>query len=159
MSHPACTFGGVISLGLFFGVFVVQLPVLAVLVVGLALLTTQGARLPRRSLQLGRAGLAVMLAESLGSIAWSVLLPQIISQLDYQVGWTRTYGLISAAVGLVLALLFATGIGLLIGAVLAARQPGPPPFGQPGPVPPGPVPPGSVPPGPVPPGPVPPSDG
>jgi hypothetical protein len=123
MSHPTGTVGRVISLGLFFGVFVVQLPVLAVLVVGLVLLTTQGARLPRRSLQLGRAGLVVMLAESLGSMAWSVLLPQIISGLDHEVGWARTYGLINAAVGLVLALLFAAGIGLLIGALLAARQP------------------------------------
>ncbi|MFI5889055.1 hypothetical protein ACIA5D_02930 [Actinoplanes sp. NPDC051513] len=140
-----------ISLGLFFGVFVVQLPVLAVLVVGLILLATQGARLPRRSLQLARAGLVVMLAESFGSIAWSVLLPQIISRLDYEVGWTRTYGLISAGVGLVLALLFATGIGLLIGAVLAARQPGPPPFGQSGSPPPSWAPPGSLPPGSVPP--------
>ena len=141
MSHPACTFGGVISLGLFFGVFVVQLPVLAVLVLGLILLTTQGARLPRRSLQLGRFGLVVLLAESLGSMIWSVLLPQIISSLDFATGWTRTYGLINAAVGLVLALLFAAGIGLLIGAILAARQPsyGPAPSAYPSP-------PGSVPP-------------
>ncbi|WP_433369692.1 hypothetical protein ACQPZX_44050 [Actinoplanes sp. CA-142083] len=112
-----------ISLGVFLGSFVVQLPVFAVLVVGLILLTAQGARLPRRTLQLGRAGLAVMLAEGLASMVWSALLPQIISSLDFEVGWTRTYGLINAGVGLVLALLFAAGIALLIAALLAARQP------------------------------------
>lgn len=140
MSHPACTFARVISFGLFFGVLVGQLPILAVLVVGLILLTQQAAALPPRSRQLGRAGLAVLLGESVAAMVWSVLLPQLIYQLGS--GSVSTYGLINAGVGLVLALLSAAGVGLLIAAVLAARQPSSPPPYQPSYTPP----PGSVPP-------------
>jgi hypothetical protein len=124
------------SLGLFFGTFVGQLPILAVLVVGLILLSQQGARLPGRSRQLGRAGLVVLLAESVAAMVWSVLLPQIIYQVGS--GRVRTYALLNAGVGLVLALLSAAGVGLLVAAVLAARQPSYPPSYAP--------PPGSVPP-------------
>ena len=146
-----------ISVGVFFGTFVVQLPVFAVLIVGLILLAGQGGRLPPRSLLLARAGLAVMLAESLASMAWAALLPQLLAQLDYDSGIIRTYSIASAAVGFLLALLFATGVGLLVAALLAARPPAPPPaYPMPGAMPPGSMPPGSMPPGSMPPGSVPP---
>ena len=130
MSHPTGTVCGVISVGTFLGISVVQLPVFAVLIVGLILLAGQGDRLPPRSRLLARAGLAVTLAESLASMTWSALLPQLLSQLDFDSGIMHTYALASALVGFLLAVLFATGIGLLVGALMAARQP---PFSPPGP--------------------------
>ena len=146
-----------ISVGAFFGTFVVQLPVFAVLVLGLILLGTQGRRLPPRSLLLARAGLAVMLAEALASMTWTALLPQFFAEFGYDGGFIHTYGVATAIVGFVLSVLFALGVGLLIAAVLAFL-PAPHPAGPvpPGPVPPGPVPPGPVPHGPIPPGPIPP---
>ena len=138
MSHPTGTVCGVISLGAFFGNFAVQLPVLGVLVVGLILLAGPGRRLPRRSLLLARAGLAAMLAEAVARIAWAALLPQLLAQFDYDRGFLHTYTIATLIVGFVLSLLFAVGVGLLIGAVLTAGQPGSPP-GYP--------PPGSFPPG------------
>jgi hypothetical protein len=129
MSHPTGTVGGVIALGTFFGILVVQLPVFVVLVVGFVLLSSQGRGLPPRTLLLARAGLGVLLAEALVSITWSTVLPQIFTRLDYSSGLVRTYGLATAIVSFMLALLFALGLGLLIAAVLAARAPGftPPP--------------------------------
>lgn len=49
----------------FFGFLVVQLPVLVVLVIGLALLGRPGKRPPGRSHTPARAGLIVLLAETL----------------------------------------------------------------------------------------------
>lgn len=154
MSHPTGTFGGVISLVGFLGIFLVQVPVFAVLIVGLILLSGPGRRLPPRSLLLARAGLGVMLAEVLASMTWSALLPQILSRMDYRDGFIRTYGIINGIVGFILAILFAAGVGLLVAALLGAREPsagGPPPNPAPsGPAPSGPAPSGPAPSGPAP---------
>lgn len=159
MSHPADTVCGVYSLASFFGIFLVQLPILAVLVLGLILLSTPGRRLPPRSLLLARAGLCAMLAECIGSMAWTLILPQVFMRASYEGGLVRNFGIASALVGFLLAVLFATGVGLLVAALLSARDPAPPAaYPAPGPVPPGSFPPGSFPPSSGPPGSVPPGD-
>jgi hypothetical protein len=149
MSHPAVTVCGVYSVVSFFGVLVVQLPVLAVLVLGLILLSTPGRRLPPRSLLLARTGLGVMLAECIASTAWTLLLPQLLMRAEFGSGFVHSFGYASAVAGFLLAVLFAVGVGLLVAALLSARDPAPPPAhevpGGPGPVGPGPV--DSVPPG------------
>ncbi|GIE08908.1 hypothetical protein [Paractinoplanes ferrugineus] len=160
-----------ISVGAFFGTFLVQAPVFGVLVVGLVLLGTQGRRLPPRSRQLARLGLVIMLVEGAASMLWTALLPQLLSRMSYERGFVQTYGIASAIFGIIMSLLVAAGLGLLIAALLAARQPAPPPPGAaptpwgppPGAAPatwgppPGAVPPDSAPPSPTPPSPTPPS--
>ncbi len=120
MSHPTGTVCRVIAIGAFLGVFVVQLPVLAVLAVGLVLLTSSGSRLPGRVGVLARAGFAVLMVEAVASLAWAGFLPQLVGGLN-GVGYS-TFGLVSAAIGFLLAVLTATGLGLVVAAVLAARQ-------------------------------------
>ncbi|MET0423888.1 MAG: hypothetical protein ABW046_08440 [Actinoplanes sp.] len=128
------------SYGAFFGTLVVQLPLLAVLILGLVLLSAGGRRLPGRAGLLARCGLGVLLAHSVAATVWSVLLPQLILRSDFHVGAARTFGIASSIVGLLLSALFAAGIGLLIAALLAARRP------DPGPYPPGAPQPGHCPP-------------
>src|SRR5690242_4140811 len=119
MSHPTGTVGRVISIGSFFGIVAVQLPVLAALVVGLVLLAGQGNRLPPRSRLLARFGLVLLLIERLVSLAWSAFVPQLLARLDLDNGVVHTYAIASALVGFLLALLAAAGIGLLVAALLA----------------------------------------
>jgi hypothetical protein len=129
MSHPTGTVRPVINVGAFFGTFLVQAPVFGVLVVGLILLATQGHRLPPRSRQLGRIGLVIMLVEAVASVLWTALLPQLLSRMSYDRGFIQTYSIATAIVGIIMSLLFATGLGLLVAALMAARQPavwGPP---------------------------------
>ncbi|GID25557.1 hypothetical protein [Paractinoplanes brasiliensis] len=123
-----------------FGFLVVQLPVLVVLVIGLALLGRPEKRLPGRSHMLARAGLIVLLAETIASMAFQLAFTQVILQLD----WSSTqFGVVSSIVSFLFTLLFACGLALLIGAFVtirsetarAADPPGPSPF--PGPVGPG----------------------
>jgi len=108
----------VISIGSFFGLFAAQLPILVVLIVGLVLLAGAGDRLPPRSRLLARFGLLLLLAERLAALAWSVLVPRLIAQLDVDGGVLHTWALASSLVGFMLALLAAAGIGLLVAALL-----------------------------------------
>ena len=133
------------SIGAFFGTLVVQLPILAVLVLGFVLLSTPGRRLPGRAGTLARFGLGLMLAHSLGAMTWSIALPELIGRMNYGGGMVRNIGYASALVGFMLSLLLAAGLGLVIAALVSARpaDPGPahpPPGWNPAP------PPGSVPP-------------
>jgi hypothetical protein len=123
----AGTVCGVYSLASFFGIFLVQLPLLAVIVLGLLLLASPGRRLPARSLLLARAGLAAMLAETIVSMAWSALLPQLFARLDHGGPMLRTFGFASTIVGFAMAVLFAAGLGMLVAALLTARDPSAPP--------------------------------
>ncbi|MBM2621255.1 hypothetical protein JIG36_37710 [Actinoplanes sp. LDG1-06] len=115
-----------IALGSFIGFFVVQLPVIAVLVGGLVVLASPQRRLPGRSQTLARAGLVVLLSQALASVAWNITFTQIIGRS----GWSAAqFGLISSVVGLMLAVVFAGGLGLLVGAFAilraeSARSPG-----------------------------------
>jgi hypothetical protein len=126
MSHPTGTVGRVISIGSFFGIAVVQLPVLVALIVGLVLLAGPGRQLPPRSRLLARFGLILLLVERLVALAWSAFVPQLLAQLDLDGGVVHTYAIASALVGFLLALLAAAGIGLLVAALLAARAFSPP---------------------------------
>jgi len=109
----------VIAIGSFVGFFVVQLPVIAVLVAGLVLLSSPARRLPGRSHQLARAGLIVLLAETVASIVWNITFTQIVGRA----GFTATqFGLVSSIVGFMLAVLFAAGLGLLVAAFATVRS-------------------------------------
>ncbi|GIM91472.1 hypothetical protein Ato02nite_032650 [Paractinoplanes toevensis] len=99
-----------------------QLPLFGVLVIGLILLAVQGHRLPRRSRLMARAGLAIMLAEGAVSVLWTAFIPELLSQTGYGSDSLRVYSLATAIVGFFMSLLFAVGIGLVIGALLTARQ-------------------------------------
>jgi hypothetical protein len=118
-------------LGAFIGTFVVQLPILAVLVLGLVLLSGSRRRLPGRAGVLARAGLAVLLVEALLGVLWSGLMPLYLSQATFRDGAVlRNIGLASAAVQFLLGVLVAAGLGLLLAALLTDRHPaayGPPP--------------------------------
>jgi hypothetical protein len=127
MSHPTDTVRRVISVGVFFGILLVQLPIFGVLVAGLILLGTQGHRLPPRSRLMARAGLSLMLAESVLSGFWSAVLPQMLSQVSHGADFIRTYGVANAVAGFFLSGLFAAGVALLLAALLTARQPAPSP--------------------------------
>jgi hypothetical protein len=143
MSHPTATVGRVYSIAPLFGIFLIQVPMLAVLVIGLILLGSSGRRLPPRSLLFARAGLGVMLAQTVVSGLTTYALPQLISRMDYDTSGTylRNWGLLWGGINFVLGTLFAVGLALLVAALLAARGPAFPP-----PPPPGPRPDGSGPP-------------
>lgn len=112
-------------LGAFVGTFVVQLPILAVLVLGLVLLSGARRRLPGRVGVLARAGLAVLLVETLLGVLWSGLMPLYLSRATFRDGSVlRNIGLASAAVQFMLGVLVAAGLGLLLAALLSARRPG-----------------------------------
>ncbi|GAB2573851.1 hypothetical protein Aab01nite_20540 [Paractinoplanes abujensis] len=112
-----------------FGFFIVQLPVLVVLVVGLALLGRPEKRLPGRSHTLARAGLIVLLIDTGAQTLFQLAFSRLVLQLD----WSSTqFGLLSAVTSFLFTLLFAGGLGLLIAAFAtirseAARAAEPPP--------------------------------
>jgi hypothetical protein len=102
---------------------VAQLPTIAVLGVGIALLATRRDSLPARSVQLGVAGCVVTLVGALGSLAWSLAVPALVSRSGMNF---TDFGLLSFLVGAALTLLHAAGLGLLIAAVLGGvRAPAP----------------------------------
>ncbi|MBU2661946.1 hypothetical protein KOI35_00350 [Actinoplanes bogorensis] len=108
-----------IALSSYLGFFVVQIPVVVVLVAGLVMLSAPQRRLPGRSQTLARAGLIVLLAETVASLAWNITFTQIVARS----GWTATqFGLISSIVGLMLAVFFAVGLGLLVAGFATVRS-------------------------------------
>ncbi|MFI7600970.1 hypothetical protein [Actinoplanes sp. NPDC049681] len=110
-----------------------HLPVLAVLITGLVLVTSRQARLGPRSTMLARLGLAALILGELLGAVWVIVFPQLIHSLDYR---PSTYGVVTFGVSLVLSVLTAAGVGLLIAAVVT-RAPGgsapfePPPYAYP----------------------------
>ncbi|MDQ7905637.1 hypothetical protein RB614_14045 [Phytohabitans sp. ZYX-F-186] len=104
--------------------FAAQLPALIVLVVGLALLAARRRTLTGRAGALAVSGCAVLLAGVLLSIAWTSSYIWIYSGGDFDV---TEFGLIASGVGLVLTLVHATGLALVIAAVLAGARPAAPP--------------------------------
>jgi hypothetical protein len=129
MSHPTATVGRVYSIAPLFGIFLVQVPIFAVLVAGLILLGSSGRRLPPRSLLFARAGLGVMLIQTVVSSLITYALPQFISRMDYDTsaGYLRNWGLLWGGINFVLGVVFAIGVALLVAALLAARGPAFPP--------------------------------
>ncbi|WP_127497632.1 hypothetical protein [Actinoplanes solisilvae] len=98
--------------------FVVQIPVVAVLITGLVLLSSPARRLPGRSDLLARGGLVVLLAQTVASAAWNAAFTLIIVRADFS---AAELGLVSGLVGLFLAVLFTAGLGLLIAAFATVR--------------------------------------
>jgi len=97
-----------------------QLPVVAVLVVGIMLLVTRRATLAPRSARLALAGCVTVLVGTLGGLAWSLAIPVLITDVGLS-----NLAVLSFVVGGTLMLLEAAGLGLLIAGVLAggARAP------------------------------------
>jgi hypothetical protein len=119
-SHRSDTVSGVLEL---LGRFIVQLPVLAVLVTGLVLVGVRRARLGPRVGHLALAGLGVLALQAALSLAWSLAFPYLVSArtgADYSI---RELGVLSGLVSIILGLFFIAGVGLLIAAVLARATP------------------------------------
>ncbi|WP_199511675.1 hypothetical protein [Nucisporomicrobium flavum] len=110
------------TVGYLFSGVVTHLPVLAVLIGGLILVATRRARLGRRSATLAQLGLGALVLGQILDIIWIMSLPQIIGAMDYS---SRTYGLMTLVVGIVLALVVAAGMGLLIAALVTRSPEGP----------------------------------
>ncbi len=119
LSHPAATFSGVQAIASYFGFFVTQVPVLAVLVAGLVVLSSSRRRLPGRSNTLARAGLGLLLAETVASLIWNITFTQLISRSTFSVA---QFGLINGLISFIFAMLFAVGLGLLIAALAMVRS-------------------------------------
>ena len=99
---------------------VAQLPTIAVLVAGIALLATRRASLPARSVQLGVAGCVITIVGALGGLAWSFAVWALVSRGG---GISvANFGLVSVLITGLLTLLHASGIGLLIAAVLGGAR-------------------------------------
>ncbi len=82
MSHPSDTVCAVWQLGTAAGHLLVQLPVLAVLVTGLVLVSRRRARIGSRRAGLALAGLATLALGVMLATLWSVLLPTLITEFD-----------------------------------------------------------------------------
>jgi hypothetical protein len=128
MSHPPDTVCGVWQFGMVAGQLVVQLPVVVVLVVALVLVAGRRRSIGSRRAHLAIAGLIAIAVDVVLSMAWSVLVPTLVTEFGLRI--TRV-GLFSAVAGFALAAIMAGGIGLLIAAVITA--PGPAGSGVPAP--------------------------
>jgi hypothetical protein len=106
-----------------FGNLVLHLPVLAVLIVGLVLVSSPG-RLPARGARLARAGLLLMLANEVLSLVWSVFFPHVLIRRTFSGGRVSiaAAGYLNAAVSLVLSVILAAGLALLIFGLVTARR-------------------------------------
>lgn len=94
---------------------VFALPALIVLVAGLVLLTARRRAVGPRATGLAIAGAAVLLAGAVVNVVWASSVPWVL-RTDGQIG---AFAMMSAGVGILTAILHATGLGLLIAAVLA----------------------------------------
>jgi hypothetical protein len=94
------------------------LPTMLVLLVGLILVAVAGKRLPGKARVLAFLGGTVLLLDLILNVVWGFALPAMIREgvLDY--ADLRSFSL---AYSVLSGLLHAIGIGLLIGALLAAR--------------------------------------
>jgi hypothetical protein len=135
MSYPPATVCSVGPLITLFSSLVLSLPMLAVLIVGLVLVSSRG-RLPARSATLARGGLLLMLLNEALSLIWSVLFPHVVVRNGYRSGTLtiRAIGYLSSGVSFVLGTIFAAGLALLIaGLVTGRRADAPPAYGRPAP--------------------------
>ncbi len=116
-------------MGLLLSGFVGQLPLLAVVIGGFVLVGVHRHRIGARSALLARFGLGLLAADLVAQIIWTATFAELIASLDLD--HTR-FGMLSFGVGLLLTLLLATGVGLLIAAIVTRPAPAPQP-GTPGP--------------------------
>jgi hypothetical protein len=122
MPDPPVTLLPVYEIALGVASLLFDVPSLVVVVAGLALLVSQGRRLPGRSHRLAVAGLAVLLANTVLSLLNIIALPHL---LDVGVDTVDRVRLFSAAATLVLGATYSVGIALLVLALLKAREPAP----------------------------------
>ena len=95
---------------------VFQLPMIAVLIVGLVLLGKHTVRIGRRASMLGRAGLVLLLVATVLQSAWTMSIPLLYQAMDRAA--VASIGLLGAFVSVILSLVTTGGIALLITAVL-----------------------------------------
>ncbi|MCA2213534.1 hypothetical protein [Jidongwangia harbinensis] len=105
--------------GYLFSGVLFQLPMLAVLVIGVVLIGSRRPRIGPRSALLGQIGLIVLIFEVIAQTAWSLTFPRLLHSMDASVS---QFGLLSSAVGLMLSALVTAGVGLLIAAVVTGRN-------------------------------------
>ncbi|MEU4714723.1 hypothetical protein AB0F73_13840 [Micromonospora purpureochromogenes] len=98
-----------------------ELPTLAVLVTGLVLAAARRGRLPHRARTLMLSGIAVLLVVGLLGLAWNVAVPHLLDLRWAGGGTYRQYRLFSLAVGVLWAIGYPVGLGLLVAAVFAGR--------------------------------------
>ncbi|MEH0819436.1 MULTISPECIES: hypothetical protein [unclassified Micromonospora] len=98
-----------------------ELPTLGVLVTGLVLAVVRRGRLPQRARALMMSGIAVLLVVSLIGLVWNVAMPHLLDLRWDGGGGYRQYQLFSLAVGVLWAIGYPIGLGLLVAAVLAGR--------------------------------------
>ena len=110
------------SVGYLFSGVITHLPILAVLVAGLIVVGTRKARLGPRSATLAQLGLGLLALGQVLEILWFMLLPEIISSMDYS---SRNYGIMTLIVGILLAALVAAGLALLLAALVTRAPAGP----------------------------------
>jgi hypothetical protein len=123
MSYRPATVGRVGPLITLFSNLVLSLPTLAVLVVGLILVSGRG-RLPARSAMLARSGLLLMVLREVLSVTWSVLFPHLLLRRGYGGGTLniRTTGYLNAGISFALGAVFAVGLALLIAGLVTGRR-------------------------------------
>ena len=110
------------SVGYLFSGVITHLPILAVLVAGLIVVGTRKARLGPRSATLAQLGLGLLALGQVLEILWFMLLPEIISSMDYS---SRNYGIMTLIVGILLAALVAAGLAFLLAALVTRAPAGP----------------------------------
>jgi hypothetical protein len=114
-----------------FSSLVVQLPLLVVLIAGFVLVSSRRAQLGARSTTFAMIGLALLTAELVLSMIWTISFPRLVTSLDLE---PSSFGLVSAGISLILTSLTAVGLGLVIAALVSrpAADPGAsaPPYQQ-----------------------------
>jgi hypothetical protein len=105
-------------LGGLIGQLVVQLPMLAIVVVGGVLLLTRRDRLPRRSANFGLVGLGLLALSALADMVWYTSLPALVRSMGYS-----GYGLVWFVASLLLTLLHAAGIAMLVLGLISRAGP------------------------------------
>jgi hypothetical protein len=105
-----------------FSNFVVQLPLLVVMIAGFVLVVTRKTRLGGRSTTFALIGLSLLTAELVLTLIWTTAFPSIVTSLDLE---PSAFGMISAGVGLVLTAITAAGLALLLAALVSRREQAP----------------------------------
>jgi hypothetical protein len=98
-----------------------QLPLIAVLAVGLVLVGQRKAAIGPRATLLARSGLALLLVHSVLQAAWTVSIPMLYQAL--RSSSVASIGVLSGLIGVLLALVLTIGVGLLIAAVVTRTSP------------------------------------
>jgi Sec-independent protein secretion pathway component TatC len=115
------------SAGALFSGVVFHLPMLAVLIVGVVLVSRRRARIGGRSVLLAQFGLGLLILDTVVQGAWTVAIPLLYRTFDTSVASIST---LAALIGLMLAALGTGGAALLIAAVVTRTAPAP--FPEPG---------------------------